>query len=357
MSVNFEFKENYTFNDLVEIVKILRSPGGCPWDMEQNHKSIREDFLEETYEVLEAIDTENKVLLEEELGDVLLQVVFHSQISKEDNDFDINNVTDGICKKLIIRHPHVFSDVTVNSTEEVLSNWDDIKRQTKSQETQSVAMAAIPKTFPALMKAQKVQEKAKKAGFDWNDAEGAFQKVAEETSELKEALARLKFKALNITGANVATEVIVPGDEEAGIEDITASVARIAPELDADAVKAILGATASSANVTTDLITVSNDVNYTVDTDLEGLTGTNATVTFYTLVGGVKVPVATVKIVVEADVNGDGAIDVLDGALTELVSNERASLEGCYFIAANLDAASEEIVGADYTAVVNKILA
>jgi tetrapyrrole methylase family protein/MazG family protein len=166
MSVNFEFKENYTFNDLVEIVKILRSPGGCPWDMEQDHKSIREDFLEETYEVLEAIDTENKVLLEEELGDVLLQVVFHAQISKEDNDFDINNVTDGICKKLIIRHPHVFSDVTVNSTEEVLSNWDDIKRQTKSQETQSVAMAAIPKTFPALMKAQKVQKKAKKAGFD-----------------------------------------------------------------------------------------------------------------------------------------------------------------------------------------------
>jgi tetrapyrrole methylase family protein/MazG family protein len=187
MAVNFEFKENYTFNDLVEIVKILRSPGGCPWDMEQNHKSIREDFLEETYEVLEAIDTENKVLLEEELGDVLLQVVFHSQISKEDNDFDINNVTDGICKKLIIRHPHVFSDVTVNSTDEVLSNWDTIKRQTKSQSSQSVAMAAIPKTFPALMKAQKVQSKAKKAGFDWPDAEGAFNKVLEETDELKEA--------------------------------------------------------------------------------------------------------------------------------------------------------------------------
>ena len=130
MPVNFERKESYNFNDLVEIVKILRSPGGCPWDMEQNHKSIREDFLEETYEVLEAIDTENKVLLEEELGDVLLQVVFHAQISKEASDFDINNVTDGICKKLIIRHPHVFSDVTVNSTEEVLSNWDDIKRQT-----------------------------------------------------------------------------------------------------------------------------------------------------------------------------------------------------------------------------------
>ena len=175
--------------------------------------------------------------------------------------------------------------------------------------------------------------------------------------ELKEALARLKFKGLNITGAGVSTEVIVPGDEEAGIEDITASIARIAPELDADAVKALLGATAASANVTTDLITVSNDDNYTVDTDLEGLTGTNATVTFYTLVGGVKVPVATVKVVVEADVNGDGALDVLDGSIVERVSNENAELEGCYFLAGNLDAASEEIVGADYSAVVNKILA
>ena len=176
-------------------------------------------------------------------------------------------------------------------------------------------------------------------------------------NELKEALARLKFKGLNITGAGVATEVIVPGDEEAGIDDITATVARIAPELDADAVKAVLGATAAGASVTKDLITVSNDDKYTVDTDLEALTGTNATVTFYTLVGGVKVPVATVKIVVEADVNGDGVLDVLDGALVELVSNENAELQGCYFLAGNLDAASEEIVAADYSAVVNKILA
>ncbi len=186
------------------------------------------------------------------------------------------------------------------------------------------------------------------------DEQDAIDQAAE---ELKEALARLKFKGLNITGANVATEVIVPGDEEAGIADITASIARIAPELDADAVKALLGATATSANVTTDLITVSNDINYTVDTDLEALTGTNATVTFYTLVGGVKVPVATIKVVVEADVNGDGAIDVLDGSIVERVSNEHAELEGCYFLAGNLDTASETIVAADYSAVVNKILA
>ena len=181
--------------------------------------------------------------------------------------------------------------------------------------------------------------------------------IDQAAKELKEALARLKFKGLNITGAGVATEVIVPGDEEAGIEDITATIARIAPELDADAVKTLLGATATSANVSKDLITVSNDINYTVDTDLKDLTGTNATVTFYTLVGGVKVPVATVKIVVEADVNGDGAIDVLDGSIVERVSNEHAELEGCYFLAGNLDSATEEIVAADYSAVVNKILA
>ena len=181
--------------------------------------------------------------------------------------------------------------------------------------------------------------------------------IDQAAKELKEALARLKFKGLNITGAGVATEVIVPGDEEAGIEDITASIARIAPELDADAVKAIFEVSATSANVTKDLITVSNDTYYTVDTDLEGLTGTNATVTFYSLVGGVKVPVATVKIVVEADVNGDGALDVLDGSIVERVSNENAELEGCYFLAGNLDTATEAIVGADYTAVINKILA
>ncbi len=188
MAVNFDFKEHYGFDDLVEIMKILRSPEGCPWDREQTHKSIREDFLEETYEVLEGIDTDNKVLLQEELGDVLLQVVFHSEISKENGEFNIDDVTDGICKKLIIRHPHVFSNVTVSGTDDVLSNWDTIKRQTKSQNTQSEAIAAIPKTFPALMKAQKVQSKAKKAGFDWREPDGAFSKILEETEELKNAL-------------------------------------------------------------------------------------------------------------------------------------------------------------------------
>ena len=188
MAVNFEFKNRYNFEDLVNIVRILREPGGCPWDMEQTHKSIRENFLEETYEVIEAIDTNNKELMQEELGDVLLQVLMHSDMARTDGWFTIDDVANDISAKLIIRHPHVFGDVSVNSTDDVLKNWDDIKRQTKSQRTQSEAMAAIPSVYPALMKAQKVQEKAKKAGFDWDNAEGAFQKVAEETVELKEAL-------------------------------------------------------------------------------------------------------------------------------------------------------------------------
>ncbi len=190
MAIDFEFKDRYCFSDLVHIVKILREPGGCPWDAEQTHQSIRENFLEETYEVIEAIDTLNPELMQEELGDVLLQVVMHADMARTEGWFTVDDVANDICKKLIIRHPHVFADVTVNSTGEVLKNWDDIKRLTKKQTTQSVAMAAIPATYPALMKAQKVQSKAKKAGFDWADAEGAFQKIFEEAAELKEALAK-----------------------------------------------------------------------------------------------------------------------------------------------------------------------
>lgn len=190
MAVNFSFKDKYKFDDLVEIVRILREPGGCPWDMEQTHQSIRENFLEETYEVIEAIDTNNKDLMQEELGDVLLQVLMHSDMARTDGWFTIDDVANDICQKLIIRHPHVFGDISVSSTGEVLKNWDDIKRQTKKQKTQSEAMAKIPATYPALMKAQKVQDKARKAGFDWDNPEGAFQKIFEETGELKEALAK-----------------------------------------------------------------------------------------------------------------------------------------------------------------------
>ena len=126
--VEYKFKDNYNVDDLIEIMQLLRSPGGCPWDAEQTHKSIRKDFIEETYEVIEAINKDDKELLKEELGDVLLQVAFHTQIEKEQGSFGFDEVADGICKKLIERHPHVFGDVNVSSTNEVLDNWDTISR-------------------------------------------------------------------------------------------------------------------------------------------------------------------------------------------------------------------------------------
>lgn len=185
---NFQFKENYDVNDLVDIVEVLRSPDGCPWDREQDHKSIRRDFLEETYEVIEAINKDDRDLLLEELGDVLLQVVFHTQIEREKGTFQLNDVADGICKKMIERHPHVFGDVNATTSEQVLENWDVIKKRTKSQKTQTESMLSIPREFPALMRADKVQKKAAKVGFDWDSVEGAFEKVHEEIDELKEAV-------------------------------------------------------------------------------------------------------------------------------------------------------------------------
>ncbi len=184
---NFNFKSLYDVNDLVDIVEILRSPDGCPWDREQDHKSIRRDFLEETYEVIEAINKDDKDLLLEELGDVLLQVVFHTQIEREKGTFELSQVADGICKKMIERHPHVFGDVNAETSEQVLENWDVIKKRTKQQRTQTESMLSIPREFPALMRADKVQKKAAKVGFDWDSVDGAFDKVIEELEELKQA--------------------------------------------------------------------------------------------------------------------------------------------------------------------------
>ncbi len=185
--VDFEFKETYTFQDLLTIMAILRAPGGCPWDREQDHASIKRSLIEETYEVIEAINKDDKVLLQEELGDVLLQVVFHAQIEREAGVFDMDDVCDGICKKLIERHPHVFGDVKVSGTDDVLDNWDTIKRKSKQQKTQGDAMQKVPRELPALMRAEKIQKKAKKAGFDWDDVSGAYDALDSEISELKAA--------------------------------------------------------------------------------------------------------------------------------------------------------------------------
>lgn len=186
--INFSQKDRYAFDDLVTIVKLLRSEDGCPWDKEQDHKSIRQNFIEETYEVIEAIDTEDTELLREELGDVMLQVVFHSVIEEESGGFDVDDVADGICKKLIIRHPHVFSDVSVNSVDQVLTNWDKIKMKTKSQNTQTQAIKSVSKTLPSLMRSQKIQKKAAKLGLGWHDVDEAVENLKKEVAELSSVI-------------------------------------------------------------------------------------------------------------------------------------------------------------------------
>ena len=187
--VDFEKKDKYNFDDLLRIMEILRAPDGCMWDREQDHQSIRRNFIEETYEVCEAIDEQDTEHLKEELGDVLLQVVFHTQMEKEKGVFDIGDVADGICKKLIYRHPHIFGTVEVGSSEEILRNWDELKRKEKHQETDTSALESVAKSLPGLIRAEKLQKKAAKVGFDWENAQGALEKVEEELDEVKRAVA------------------------------------------------------------------------------------------------------------------------------------------------------------------------
>lgn len=153
-------KSKYNFNDLCLIMEILRGEGGCPWDTEQTHESIRKNFIEETYEVIEAIDTKDSKLLREELGDVLLQVVFHTQMEREVGNFNIDDVSNDVCAKLIHRHPHIFGELTVSNADEVLSNWETIKNVEKSRETMYEKLSSIPPMTPALMRASKVAKKS-----------------------------------------------------------------------------------------------------------------------------------------------------------------------------------------------------
>ena len=180
-------KKNYVFDDLVTVVEILRSDIGCPWDREQDHKSIRKDFIEETYEVIEAIDTEDPELLREELGDVMLQVVFHARMEEEEGRFCIDDVANDICAKLIHRHPHVFGEVVADTSEKVLSNWEKIKSDEKERKTVTDKLKAIPPMLPALMRAEKVGKKA--SCFDFENREQVMDKVCEELCELNEAIA------------------------------------------------------------------------------------------------------------------------------------------------------------------------
>lgn len=188
-------QSEYSFSDLVQIMAILRMPGGCMWDAEQTHQSIRNDMIEETYEVIEAIDNNDPVLLREELGDALLQVVFHARIEEEEGRFNIDNVVSDISKKLIHRHPHVFGSVTVQSTDNILQNWEKIKIDEKSRDTLVSRLDAVPPQFPALLRAAKIAKKT--AFFDeeisiddaWNRVSSALDRMRSAAEEEKEVLA------------------------------------------------------------------------------------------------------------------------------------------------------------------------
>ncbi len=179
-----------SFDRLVDIMSLLRGEGGCPWDREQTHETLRPYLIEEAYETLEAIDSENKENFKEELGDLLLQIVFHAQIAGEEGRFRIDDVIDGICEKLVRRHPHVFGDTVADTPEIVLENWEKIKKTEKPDNPRKSALEGVPLHMPSLLRAWRLQSKAKSAGFDFSGAESAYDKVEEEIKELRRSVAR-----------------------------------------------------------------------------------------------------------------------------------------------------------------------
>ena len=197
--VHFKEKARYDYDDLLEIIRVLRSPEGCPWDQVQTHQSIRRGLLEEAYEAAEGIDRDDADLLREELGDVLMQVVFHADIERQRGRFTMEDVVDGVVKKLIFRHPHVFGGAEPEKdAQSVLVSWDAIKRREKHQRTTTQAMDSVARSLPALWRAEKLQKKAADDGFDWPDIQGALSKLDEEVGELHQAVQ---------DGANVAEEL------------------------------------------------------------------------------------------------------------------------------------------------------
>ena len=186
--MNFSLKDRYNMDDLIEIMRIVRGPEGCMWDRSQSHESIRPCVIEEAYEVADAIDRKDDRALCEELGDLLLQVVYHSEIAGEEGKFNIDDVADGISKKLIRRHPHIFGDKKLSSPEEISAEWDRIKAEEKGQKTFSETAEAVPANFPALMRSQKVRSRLAKSGFDYPDVYAALENVESEIKELKAAI-------------------------------------------------------------------------------------------------------------------------------------------------------------------------
>jgi len=179
---------NLPLDRLAGLMARLRLPGGCPWDREQDHNTLRQYLLEETYEVLEALQEKDRSKLCEELGDLLLQIVFHAQIASENGDFDLTDVIDGICEKIIRRHPHVFGTISVKDSREVNRNWEIIKAREKVEVPSSRLLDSVSRNMPILTRAAKLQKKAATVGFDWPDYHGAMEKIYEELNELQQAL-------------------------------------------------------------------------------------------------------------------------------------------------------------------------
>jgi len=194
------------FDAFVELIARLRAPDGCPWDREQTHGSLRENLLSETYEVLEALDANDAAALREELGDLLLQIVLHAQIAKDDAEFEISDVIRGIASKIISRHPHIFGDATADTATQVMANWEKLKKAEKPH--RESVLEGVPKAMPALAYAYEISRRAVRVGFEWPDLDGVIDKLAEEVGEIKEAKTQeekeLEYGDLLFTLVNVA---------------------------------------------------------------------------------------------------------------------------------------------------------
>lgn len=219
--MNFKTKdEKYKFNDLVQVVEDLRAPGGCPWDIEQTHKSLKRNIIEEGYELIEAIDSGVPAKIADESGDLLLQVVFHAVIGKSENEYDIDDVTDAICRKLIHRHPHVFGDARVSGSQEVLKNWDAIKRADRGQDAIADELSGVSKYLPSLMRSEKIQKKAQKAGYIFDGEINLSVKTDSTKEDAINTCGEMLFEAVNFCRrAGVDPELALASYNEKFIEE------------------------------------------------------------------------------------------------------------------------------------------
>ena len=219
--MDFQIKERYDINDLLKIIEMLRDPEeGCPWDKVQTHKTIRKNFIEETYEAIEAIDNDDKELMKEELGDVLMQILLHAQFEAEENVFTFADVVDGTAQKLVLRHPHIFAGFDNKTVDGVLQKWEEIKQKEKGQKTVSETLDAVPKSFPALMYAQKLQKRAVAGGLVEYNVQDKIASLHAQLDQIEakvaagedvsDAMGQLLFDTVNLTAAtkNDAEEVL-----------------------------------------------------------------------------------------------------------------------------------------------------